>query len=201
MSKNPATGEHTPLLHTLKARQRVVAAINWDPREVQAGLMDRIRGTHYQHDMDISCFVYDSNHDYIDYVGPAMEDNMDQTGTIYHSGDDQTGEGELDDEFITLELAGLPDDDAQIVFVIEIRSKNTFSEILNPSARLFDGMENRNLLQATMTGPIAGDKSAFVFARIYRDASSPTGWMLHHIGDYPNLDDVSDWGSYLKKYL
>lgn len=201
MPKGPAPGEHTPLLHTLKARQRVVTAINWDPREVQGGLMDRLRGTHYQHDMDISCFVYDSNGEYIDYVGPAMEDAMDQTGTIYHSGDDQTGEGNLDDEFITLELAGLPDDDAHIVFVVEIRSKNTFADILNPSARIFDGMENHTLLQVDMTGAQANGQSAFVFAHLYRDASSPTGWMLHHIGEYPSLDTVSDWGTYLKKYL
>lgn len=201
MSKAPAQGEHTPLNLTRKARERIVAAINWDPREVEAGFMDRLRGTHYQHDMDISCFVYDRDGEYIDYVGPAMEDAMDQTGSIYHSGDDQTGEGDLDDEFITLELAGLPDDDAHIFFVIEIRSKNTFAEILNPSARMFDGMSNTNFMQVSMTGAEANDKSALVLARIYRDASSPTGWMLHHIGDYPNLDDVADWGSYLKKYL
>ncbi len=201
MAKGPAKGEHTPLQHSLKARQRIVAAINWDPREVQGGLMDRLRGTHYQHDMDISCFVYDEQNEYIDYVGPAMEDAMDQTGSIYHSGDDQTGEGELDDEFITLELANLPDDDASIFFVVEIRTKNTFADILNPSARLFDGMGNHNLLEVDLAGQAANGKSAFVFARIYRDASSPTGWMLHHIGDFPDLADVGDWGSYLKKYF
>lgn len=201
MAKGPAYGEHAPLEHSLKARQRIVVAINWDPREQEAGFFDRLRGTHYQHDMDVMCFVFDHNREYIDYVGPEMQDSMDQSGCIYHSGDDQTGEGDTDDEFISIELAGLPEDVAHLVFLVEIRTKNTFGDILNPSARIFDGMSNQNLLETDISGPAAHGKAAFVFAHIYRDGSSPTGWMLHHVGDFPDIAQIQDWSAHLKAHL
>jgi tellurium resistance protein TerZ len=201
MSIGPARGDTAPLLHTLKARERIVVAVRWDPREEDAGIMDRLRGTHHQHDLDITCFVYDDQNEYIDYVGSAAIDGMDQTECIYHSGDDMTGEGNGDDEFISAELAGLPDYVTHIVFLAEIRTKHTFSDIVAPSARLADGMTDKNLLVSMIDGPEAADKTAFVFARIYRDSASSTGWSVHNIGDFPDITQVEDWGTYLKKYL
>lgn len=201
MSIGPAPGDSAPLLHTLKSRERIVVALRWDPREEDAGLMDRLRGTHHQHDLDIACFVYDENGDYIDFVGSEALDAMDQSGAIYHSGDDQTGEGDTDDEFISVELAGLPGDVAHMVFLVEIRTRHTFADILAPNVRIADGMTDKNLLTALIAGPATATGTAYVFARIYRDSASPTGWSVHNIGEFPDISQVEDWGGYLKKYL
>lgn len=201
MTKGPAKGETTPLLHTLKSRERIVVGLRWDPREEDAGFMDRLRGNHHQHDMDICCFVFDTTGNYIDFVGSEALDSMDQSGAIYHSGDDMTGEGDGDDEFISAELAELPDDVGHLIFLAEIRTKHTFSDILNPVVRLADGMDNRNLLVSPISGPAAADKMAFIFARIYRDPASPTGWMLHNMGDLPDIEQIEDWGQHLTRYL
>lgn len=189
-----------PLLHTKKSRERIIVAISWDER-AKATIVDTVLRTNQQHDLDVSVFVYNRKKEYIDFVGSMAQDNMDQTGCIYHSGDDAGGAGDLDDEFISVELAGLPADTDHLVFVTEIRSAHTFKEIANPSMRIADGMTNNNLHEMSLTRGSSGDASACVMARIYRTNTSETGWGLHIIGEYPKLDDVSDWGSYLTRYL
>lgn len=196
-----AKGQTSPLLYTTKARHRIVAAISWDVRAKKTTLIDKLRGTDQQHDLDISCYVFDDTGEYIDFVGPMAQDSMDQTGCIYHSGDDATGEGSGDDEFISCELAGLPEDTAHLFFVTEIQSEHVFSDVDEPSLRIADGMSNNNLFELQMATTIGAGAKACIMARIFRNSASPTGWSLHVIDEYPDLDDVSDWGSWLKRYL
>lgn len=190
----------TPLMFTMKSRHRVLAAISWDARADKATLMDKLKGTNQQHDLDLSCFVFNSSGEYIDYVSAMAQDSMDQTGCIYHSGDDATGAGDGDDETISCELAGLPMDTAQLVFVTEIRSDHVFDQVDDPYFRLADGMSNENLFELHMATHEGKDKKACVIGKIFR-GRSPTGWCQQLIEDYPNLDDVTDWGSYLTRFL
>lgn len=190
-----------PLLHTKKARERIIVAIRWDVRSGKTTMMDRVRGTAQQHDLDISCFVYNIAGDYVDFVGSMAQDSMDQTGCIYHSGDDATGEGGGDDEFISCELAGLPDSTAHLIFVTEIRSAHVFADIEAPAMRIADGMTDKNLLEGPLAAKKGKDRSACVMARVFRDPTSPTGWSLQPIDDYPDLADIQDWGSWLTRYL
>ena len=192
----------TPLLFTTKARHRIIVAISWDDRVAQKEkLMEKLRGGADQHDLDISCFIYDTGGNYIDFVGPMAQDSMDQSGAIYHSGDDATGEGDGDDEFISCELAGVPADVHSLVFVTEIRSNHVFADVVAPAMRIADGMTNDNLYELAMATGAGKDTSACVMARVFRDSTSPTGWKLHAIDEYPDLSDVPDWGSYLTRYL
>lgn len=190
----------SPLVYTKSTRDRILVAISWDVRAKKTTVVDVVLGTNQQHDLDLSCFVYDENGEYIDFVGSMAQDSMDQTGAIYHSGDDATGEGDGDDESISCELAGLDHADS-LIFVTEIRSNHTFSEVNDPYLRIADGMTNKNLFELHMAKDKGADKTACVMARIYRDSVSPTGWNLQIIDEYPALNDVSDWGSYLTRYL
>lgn len=190
----------TPLLFTPTGRDRVLIALNWDERSDKVTIKDKIRGTNQQHDLDIACFVFNENGEYIDFVGAMAQDAMDSTGCIYHSGDDATGEGISDDETISIELGGLPFDTTDLFFVVEVMSDHGFAEISNPSVRIADGMTDKNLHESSISGSGHAAK-AFVAARISRNDRSPTGWNLHIIEEYPDLSQVSDWGSYLTRYL
>lgn len=190
-----------PLLHTKSGRERVVVAIRWDERNDKITLVDKLRRQHYQHDLDVSCFVYADDGTYIDFVGSMAQDSMDETGCIYHSGDDSTGAGDGDDEFISVELAGLPDGTKHLIFVTEIRTSHTFSQILSPNLRIADGMTNKNLFEHPLGGAAGADKQACVMIKLSRDSTSPTGWMMDVVDEYPDLAEVSDWGSHLTRYL
>lgn len=191
-----------PLLFTVKARNRILAAISWDVRAKKTTMIDHLRGTNQQHDLDLSCFVYNDSGDYIDYVSAMAQDSMDSTGAIYHSGDDATGEGGGDDEAISCELAGLPQDTESLIFVVEIRSDHTFADVAGTTARIADGMTDNNLFELDVAAGTENDGArACVIARIYRDSRSPTGWSYQPIDEYPDLAEVTDWGSYLGRYL
>lgn len=197
-----AKGETAALRHTTKGRERILVALSWDEREGKITFMDKLRGTNQQHDLDLACFIYDDQGTYIDFVGAMAQDSVDSTGAIYHSGDDATGEGLGDDESISVELAGLPHDIKDIIFVVEIRSDHTFSEINNPTARVADGASDTALLDINIARTAEAQKrKACVLARLTRHDRSPTGWNLHHIDEYPDLAEISDWGSYLTRYI
>ena len=193
--------EIKPVLYTKKSRERILVAISWDERSDKITLIDRVRGTNQQHDLDLACSVYDAQGNYIDFVGSMAQDSMDSTGSIYHSGDDSTGEGMGDDESISVELAGLPRSTTHLFFVTEIQSDHVFEDVTKPTMRIADGMSDENLATLAMTGPQSAGAKACIMARIFRDPASETGWSLHLIGDYPDLSKVSDWGSYLPRYF
>ncbi len=196
-----AKGQTAPLLYTQRARHRIMVGISWDARAKKTTIIDRIVGTDQQHDLDLSCFVFDKDGTYIDFIGSMAQDAMDSTGSIYHSGDDDTGAGSGDDESVSCELIGLPETTRHLVFVTEIRSDHVFSQVDEPCYRLVDGTTDKTLFEQTITEQGSRDKAAWVMLRIYRDSASPTGWSVHMIDEYPPLSDVPDWAAYLSRYL
>jgi len=198
---SPEKGQKVPLNHTLKSRQRVLAGLSWDAREDKVGLMGKVMNTDSQHDLDISCYVYNRQGEFIDFVGAEAQDSMDQSGKIYHSGDDMSGAGEGDDESISAELAELPGNVHGIVYLIEIRSNHVFADIASPYVRLADGMTDNNLLEINISHDECTDKIAFVAFSIFRSIESSTGWMLYNVSEYPDIDQIEDWGGYLAQFV
>ena len=126
---------------------------------------------------------------------------MDQSGHVYHSGDDMSGEGGGDDETVTIELSRLPDDIHALVFLAEVKSQHVLGDIDRPSARLFDSMTHDVILETYLAEDAADkNKIACVLWAITRDDSAEAGWSLRHIGQCPDLSAVSEWGSYLSRY-
>lgn len=189
-----------PLLFTTQGRGRVLAGLRWDVREGKATIMDKLRGTNQQYDLDLSCFVFDDQGDYIDYIGAMAQDAVGHGGAVYHSGDDNTGEGGGDDETISCELAQIDGDVRTIIFVAEIRSNHTFADIDASRFRLADGATDKNLYEVAISDGRHEDKSACVLCAIRRDDLSETGWALQPIEDYPALSDIEEWGSWLSRY-
>lgn len=201
MTKLLNIGEKSPLLHKTEARQRIIAGVSWDAREEKkVGLFKRAKGDS-QHDLDIQCYIYNKDKEFLDFVGAEAQDSMDQSETIYHSGDDQNGTGEGDDEFISAELAKMPRAIHGVVFMVEIQSNHFFSHVDAPFARLADGFDNTNLIEMPIDGDLASRSQAFVMCALNRDSSSPTGWRAHNISEFPNVSQIEDWSVYLAQYI
>lgn len=194
-------GQKGPLQYTKKARERIVAGLSWDAREDKVGLIDRVLKDDSQHDLDINCYIYNKSGEFIDFVGSEMRDSMDESEKIYHSGDDQSGTGDGDDEFISAELAELPREIYAIVFLVEVRSAHVFTDVEAPFARIADGMTNENLLEMPIEGELAANSNAFVMCAIQRHSDSPTGWQVYNISEFPDISQIEDWGSYLSQFV
>jgi len=198
--------ETTTLYHTTKGKGRVVAGLSWDAQNnAKISLLDKVlkREERHEHDLDITCYIYNDKKAFVDFVGAEAEVSIDETHKIYHSGNDTTGEGEGDDEYISAELSELPESVHGIVFLIEVRSGQTFDEVAGAACRLADGTTNKDLLSLQMAPESGAGKNAFVFCALSRDDDefSETGWNLTKICDYPDLSHVKHWGNYLAQYV
>jgi tellurium resistance protein TerZ len=196
-------GQHVPLKYTPEARHRILCGLSWDPLDINPSLGDRIRLQTKGHnvdtfDLDLACVMYDAEGQAVDGVSGRPDEIVDLSGKVYHSGDDESGVGENDDEQISVELKDLPENIHHIVFVVEIQSAHTFDEVNSPEARIADGMNNENQLFARLNNPASQNMTAYVFARIYRNKQR---WMLHYIDEYLDGTKVGDWIKALQKYL
>ncbi len=194
-------GKKESLNHQIEARQRIIAGLSWDAREEEkVGLFRRVKGDS-QHDLDIQCYIYNKDKEFLDFVGAEAQDSMDQSETIYHSGDDQNGTGDGDDEFISAELARMPKAIHGLVFMVEIQSNHFFTDVTAPFTRLADGYNDQNLIEMPIIGSKAENSQAFVMCAIQRNSSSPTGWIAHNISDFPDISRIDNWGNYLSQYI
>ncbi len=200
MINSPEIGQKVPLEHKREARERIIAGVSWDAREDDVGVIGRLTGDS-QHDLDINCYIYDKNKEFIDFVGSEVQDSMDESETIYHSGDDQSGTGDGDDEFISAELARVPDHVYALVFIVEIRSEHYFSHVAAPTSRIADGYDNKTLLEMPIVGRESKESTAFVMSCVQRKSDSPTGWQLYNISEFPNVSEIEDWGTYLSQFV
>ncbi len=209
--KMPAKGEHFPLDISQTKKQRVLIGVGWDVREEEErkrklfGGDDPLENSYVQinveqYDMDLIALIFDADGNAVDAVSPDLDEVMDQSGHIYHSGDNDTGRGEHDDEVISVELAELPDYIHHIVFLAITQSGHTFGRILDSEARIADGKtdENRLHIKLGAKGSAGADKTACIFARIYRDGDK---WMGHHIGEFRMDAEIEDWPAEIAPYL
>ena len=116
-------GEKGPLNVTKEARHRVFVGLGWDPNE-ETGLIDKakalVKGQELHHDLDLSAYVFDADARMISHICAESGRHTDQTGKIYHSGDNIEGLGDGDDEQISVELKDLDPLIAHIIFTASI---------------------------------------------------------------------------------
>jgi len=111
--------------------------VSWDPTAgTSGGLMGKLRrqaGT----DLDLIAIAMQGK----DPVRLAGLDSLDPlgNGSLVHSGDNQTGRGEGDDETVTVEFAGVPGNVTSIVFVAAaFKKSSSFQKARNISFKVYD---------------------------------------------------------------
>lgn len=195
-------GTRTKLQYTQEARHRVFCALNWDARADKVTMGEKlqsIKGLNTDtYDLDLACVMYDENKNVIDGVSGRADETVDNSGHVYHSGDDFDGLGDDDDEVISVELKDMPEDIFHIVFVVETQSDHALQDVPGVEISLGDAMTNERHMKIPLNGPDAVGKDAYIFARIFRHNDT---WMLHYIDEYLVGGDVEDWIEELRKHL
>ncbi|MBU7599286.1 TerD family protein [Streptomyces sp. P38-E01] len=103
-------------------------------------------------------------------------------GSVEHTGDNITGEGDGDDEAIKVNLAGVPAEVEKIVFPVSIYEAETrqqsFGQVRNAYIRVVNQADGNELARYDLTED-ASTETAMVFGELYRHGAE---WKFRAIG-------------------
>ena len=151
----------------------VVMGLGWDVAK-KKGLFGF--GREQSIDLDASCFVFDDNNNPLDLVYFGQLASRD--GSIQHSGDNRTGEGDGDDEQIAVALNRIPANVKTLVFTVSNYTGQNFSQVENAYCRLVDGQTGKEIARYNLSAQ--GNHTAQIMAKVYRHNGE---WKMHAIGE------------------
>ncbi|MGH8862603.1 MAG: TerD family protein [Jatrophihabitantaceae bacterium] len=126
-------------------------------------------------DLDASALLFDANRQLVDQVWFQQLTSRD--GSVQHTGDNVTGEGEGDDESIRVHLDGVAAAVQTIVFTVNSFTGQDFSQIENAFCRLIDETTETEVARYDLSG--SGHHTAQIMAKLTRDGA---GWSMTAIG-------------------
>lgn len=103
-------------------------------------------------------------------------------GSIEHTGDNLTGEGEGDDEAIKVDLSAVPPNVDTITFPVSIYDADarsqSFGQVRNAFIRVVNQADNNELARYDLTED-ASTETAMVFGELYRNGAE---WKFRAVG-------------------
>ncbi|GAA2440304.1 calcium homeostasis/redox stress adaptation protein [Actinomadura vinacea] len=103
-------------------------------------------------------------------------------GTVEHTGDNLTGEGEGDDEQIKVNLASVPAEVSKIVFPVSIydadNRQQSFGQVRNAFIRIVNQADNNEIARYDLSED-ASTETAMVFGELYRHGAE---WKFRAVG-------------------
>ncbi|MFD3511925.1 TerD family protein [Streptomyces sp. NPDC058657] len=151
----------------------VVVGLGWDVRTTT--------GTDY--DLDASALLVDeagkvlSNEHFVFFNNLKSPD-----GSVEHTGDNLTGEGEGDDESIKVDLAAVPAQVARIVFPVSIHDaearSHSFGQVRGAFIRVINQAGGAEIARYDLSED-AATETAMVFGELYRNGAE---WKFRAVG-------------------
>ena len=156
---------------------KIIMGLGWDAVKKKGFL--GFGGGSKDIDLDASCCLFDEQKQPVDVVWFKQLRSRD--GSILHTGDNRTGEGDGDDEQILVDLSKVPPQVKYLVFTVNSFCGQTFDEIENAYCRIIDAQSNKEVAKYTLSG--GGNFTAMVMAKLYRHDGE---WKMHALGDSAN---------------
>merc|ERR1711972_771369 len=128
-------------------------------------------------DLDVSAVLRDHNGNDLEAVFFGRLESEEHG--IQHTGDNLTGEGDIDDEQILVNLDQIGHAVKEVFFVVNIYTpKKTFSQVAQPFCRIVDNSSGSELCRYSLRD--AGNESGLIIAKISREAGDR--WGFHALG-------------------
>jgi tellurium resistance protein TerD len=103
-------------------------------------------------------------------------------GSVRHTGDNRTGEGDGDDESIELDLGSVPQNVAKIVFAVSIHEaearRQSFGQVMNAFIRMVNRTDGTEVVRYDLSED-ASTETAMVFGEVYRHNGE---WKFRAVG-------------------
>ena len=173
MSVSLTKGGNVSLTKIAPGLTAVTVGLGWDVRSTT--------GTDF--DLDASVILLDASGKAVDDKSFVFFNNLSSPdGSVEHTGDNLTGEGEGDDEAIKVNLSGVAAGVDKIVFPVSIYDAATrsqsFGQVMNAFIRVVDQSNNTELARYDLSED-ASTETAMVFGELYRNAAE---WKFRAVG-------------------
>lgn len=157
---------------------KVVMGLGWDAKKSGGGMLKGMFGGGGSDsiDLDASCVVFDDNNKVVDTIWFKQLKSRD--GSIVHTGDNRTGDGDGDDEQIIVDLDKVPASVKALVFTVNSFTGQTFDSVENAYCRMVDKSNNQEVARYTLSAQ--GSHTAQIMAKVYRHNGE---WKMHAIGE------------------
>ncbi|MTD14866.1 chemical-damaging agent resistance protein C [Nakamurella sp. YIM 132087] len=151
----------------------VTVGLGWDARAT----------TGVDFDLDASALGLGEDHKIVNDSYFIFFNNLKSPdGSIEHQGDNLTGEGDGDDEQISVNLAAVPPNVGSIVFPVSIYEADarsqSFGQVRNAYIRVVNSADGNELARYDLTED-ASTETAMVFGELYRNGPE---WKFRAIG-------------------
>lgn len=162
---------------------KINLGLGWEPEK--SGFFGKLMGGGGAIDLDASCILLDENMKVIDLVWFRQLKSKD--GSIVHSGDNRTGEGDGDDESIGVDLYKLPASVKHLVFTVNSFTGQSFEKVEKAYCRIVDASKNNEIARFNLSEK--GRHTGVVMASLTR---GPSGWDFKAIGTSTNGRTADD---------
>ncbi len=167
---------------------RIMVGLGWDPvdKGSSGGFFSKLFGGSAGPDIDCDASVL-----MLDESGKLRKKEdliyfgnlKSNCGSVVHTGDNLTGDGDGDDEQIIVELNRIPSNIQKLVFVVNIydciKRNQDFGHIQNAFIRVVNGANNQEMIRYNLTEDYAG-KTTLMVGEIYRHGGE---WKFAAIGE------------------
>ncbi len=153
--------------------KKVIVGLGWDVRATDGAA----------YDLDASVFIVNeqnkvrSDSDFIFYNNLRSSD-----GSVEHTGDNLTGEGEGDDEQVKVDLEKIPRDVNKLVFSVTVHEAETrrqsFGQVSGAFIRVVNGESNYEIVRYDLSDD-ASTETAMLFGEVYRNKGE---WKFRAVG-------------------
>ncbi|MGJ3262103.1 MAG: TerD family protein [Salinarimonas sp.] len=186
MAISLSKGQTISLAKESAGLSKVRMGLGWDPVKKKGGfLAGLLGGGGGDIDLDASCLMFDAGKQLVDICWFRQLKSND--GAVVHSGDNLTGEGDGDDESITVELERLPAAVQTLVFTVNSFRGQSFNEVENAFCRIVDERAGKEIARYTLTEQ--GAHTGVVMAVVSRATGE---WTMKAIGTPANGRTAQD---------
>ncbi len=162
MAVSLSKGGNVSLSKEAPGLNNVIVGLGWDPRATDGA----------EFDLDASVFICGENGkvradtDFIFYNNKKSSD-----GSVEHLGDNRSGEGEGDDEQVTIDLGKVSADVKKLVFAVTIHEGGTrnqnFGQVSNAFMRVVNADGGTELARYDLSEDYSVE-TALIFGEVYR---------------------------------
>jgi tellurium resistance protein TerD len=173
MSVSLSKGGNVSLSKEAPGLAAVNVGLGWDARTTS--------GTDF--DLDASALLVDTNNRILSDQYFIFFNNLTSPdGSVEHTGDNLTGEGEGDDEMIKVNLQSVPQEAAKIVFAVSIYDADSrgqsFGQVRNAFIRVVNQAGGSEIARYDLSED-ASTETAMIFGEVYRNNGE---WKFRAVG-------------------